>query len=115
MVDWKGIGYGDGFNVIPDPTEKNIIYWQYQGGNLMRYYKNTYEIKEIKPFTNNPDEKLRFNWDTPIAFSPTIDGVFYVGAQFSIEQLIVVIHGRKFLLTLQPTILKNKNRKSLVD
>ena len=80
--DWKGIGYGDGFNVIPDPTEKNIIYWQYQGGNLMRYYKNTYEIKEIKPFTNNPDEKLRFNWNTPIAFSPTIDGVFYVGAQF---------------------------------
>ena len=68
--DWKSVGYGDGFNVIPDPADKNIIYWQYQGGNLMRFYKNTHEIKEIKPFTDNPDEKLRFNWDTPIAFSP---------------------------------------------
>ncbi len=46
------------------------------------FYKSTYEIKEIKPFTDNPDEKLRFNWDTPIAFSPTNEGVLYVGAQF---------------------------------
>ena len=80
--DWKSVGYGDGFNVIPDPTDRNIIYWQYQGGNLMRFYKNTLEIKEIKPFTDNPDEKLRFNWDTPIYFSPTNDGVMYVGAQY---------------------------------
>lgn len=80
--DWEGIGYGDGFNVLPDPTDKNILYWQYQGGNLMRFHKNTREIKEIKPFTDNPDEKLRFNWDTPIAFSPTNNGVLYVGAQY---------------------------------
>lgn len=80
--DWQSVGYGDGFNVIPDPTDKNIIYWQYQGGNLMRYYKNTGEIKEVKPFSDNVNEKLRFNWDTPIAFSPTNDGVMYVGAQY---------------------------------
>jgi photosystem II stability/assembly factor-like uncharacterized protein len=80
--DWKSVGYGDGYNVLPDHTDKNIIYWQYQGGNTMRYYKNTGEIKEIKPLTDNPDEKLRFNWDTPIAFSPTQDGVMYIGAQY---------------------------------
>jgi len=48
----------------------------------MRFYKNTREIKEIKPFSDDPDEKLRFNWDTPIAFSPTNEGVLYVGAQY---------------------------------
>lgn len=80
--DWESVGYGDGFNVMPDPTDKNIIYWQYQGGNLMRFHKSTKEIKEIKPFTDNPDIKLRFNWDTPIAFSPTQEGVLYVGAQY---------------------------------
>ena len=80
--DWKGVGYGDGFNVIPDPSDKNIIYWQYQGGNLMRFHKSTSEIKEVKPFSDDPDEKLRFNWDTPIAFSPKNNGVFYVGAQY---------------------------------
>jgi photosystem II stability/assembly factor-like uncharacterized protein len=80
--DWRSVGYGDGYNVLPDRTDNNIIYWQYQGGNTMRYYKNTGEIKEIKPLTDSPDEKLRFNWDTPIAFSPTQDGVMYIGAQY---------------------------------
>ncbi|MEE9118363.1 MAG: glycosyl hydrolase, partial [Calditrichia bacterium] len=80
--DWQNVGYGDGFNVLPDPEDDNILYWQYQGGNLMRFYKNTREIKEIKPFSDDPTEKLRFNWDTPIAFSPTNEGVLYVGAQY---------------------------------
>jgi photosystem II stability/assembly factor-like uncharacterized protein len=80
--DWQNVGYGDGFNVLPDPEDDNILYWQYQGGNLMRFYKNTREIKEIKPFSDDPDEKLRFNWDTPIAFSPSNEVVLYVGAQY---------------------------------
>ena len=80
--DWQSVGYGDGYNVLPDQTDKNIIFWQYQGGNLMRFHKNTREIKEVKPFSDNPNEKLRFNWDTPIAFSPTNNGVIYVGAQY---------------------------------
>ncbi|MCW8824169.1 MAG: hypothetical protein OQK63_08770, partial [Ignavibacteriaceae bacterium] len=80
--DWQSVGYGDGFTVLPDPTDKNILYWQYQGGNLMRFYKSSREIKEVKPFSDNPDEKLRFNWNTPITFSPTKSGVLYVGSQY---------------------------------
>ena len=80
--DWLSVGYGDGFNVLPDPMDENILYWQYQGGNVMRFYKSTRETKEIKPFSDDPDEKLRFNWDTPITFSSTNEGVMYVGAQY---------------------------------
>ena len=80
--DWQNVGYGDGFNVLPDPNDKNILYWLYQGGQLMRFYKDTREVKEIKPFSDDPDVKLRFNWDTPIHFSPTQKGVLYIGAQF---------------------------------
>lgn len=80
--DWDNVGYGDGFNVIPDPSDDNILYWQYQGGNVMRFYKNTREIKEIKPFSDNSKTKLRFNWNTPIVFSPTDKGKLYVGAQY---------------------------------
>lgn len=80
--DWLNVGYGDGFNVLPDPVDENILYWQYQGGNVMRFYKDTRQIKEIRPYSDNPDEKLRYNWDTPIAFSPTDEGVMYVGAQY---------------------------------
>jgi len=48
----------------------------------MRFYKDTRQIKEIKPYSDDADEKLRFNWDTPISFSPTDEGVLYVGAQY---------------------------------
>jgi photosystem II stability/assembly factor-like uncharacterized protein len=81
-ADWQSVGYGDGFTVLPDPTDKNILYWQYQGGNLMRFHKRTREIKEVKPFSDDPNEKLRFNWNTPISFSPTKSGVLYVGSQY---------------------------------
>jgi photosystem II stability/assembly factor-like uncharacterized protein len=83
--DWLNVGYGDGFNVLPDPKDENILYWQYQGGNVMRFYKNTRQIKEIRPFSDDPDEKLRYNWDTPITFSPTNDRVMYVGAQYLLK------------------------------
>lgn len=80
--DWQNVGYGDGFNVIPDLNDDNVLYWQYQGGNVMRFYKDNREIKEIRPFSTSADEKLRFNWDTPIYFSPTQKNVMYIGAQF---------------------------------
>ena len=80
--DWENVGYGDGFYVFPDKSDDNILYWQYQGGMLMRLYKNTRETKEIRPFAEKATEKLRFNWNTPVAFSPTEHGAMYIGAQY---------------------------------
>jgi photosystem II stability/assembly factor-like uncharacterized protein len=80
--DWENVGYGDGFYVFPDQTDDNILYWQYQGGMVMRLYKNTRETKEIRPFAEKATEKLRFNWNTPIYFSPSAAGIMYIGAQY---------------------------------
>lgn len=79
--DWQNLGGGDGFYVFPDKYDDNIIYWQYQGGNIMRKMMNTRETKEIKPFAKEGEPELRFHWNTPIVFSPTKD-VMYVGAQY---------------------------------
>ena len=79
--DWMNVGGGDGFYVFPDKYDENIIYWQYQGGNIMRKTMNTRETKEIKPFAKEGEPELRFHWNTPIVFSPTKD-VMYVGAQY---------------------------------
>jgi len=80
--DWKNIGYGDGFNVFPDRYDDNIIYWQWQGGKIMRYYKSSGDVKEIRPYSDKVEEKLRFNWNSPVAFSPTQKNVMYVGAEY---------------------------------
>ena len=80
-ANWKSVGIGDGFNVSPDKADVNIIYWQYQGGNIFRYYKNTEEYKSIKPYPGKGMPKLRFNWNAPVVFSP-VTNAMYIGAQF---------------------------------
>jgi len=80
-ADWKNAGFGDGFSMIPDRTDNNIVYWQFQGGQFFRYYKKTGEIKLIKPFPDLHAQDLRFNWNAGISQSPTRD-VLYVGAQY---------------------------------
>ena len=43
--------------------------------------RRTHEARNIKPRPNY-QEKLRFNWNTPIALSPNEKGTIYIGAQF---------------------------------
>lgn len=79
--DWQNLGGGDGFYVFPDPKDPGIVYWQSQGGNINRFYTKTCESKAIKPSPASKDEKLRFNWNTPVHFGKA-SGAMYVGAQF---------------------------------
>lgn len=78
--DWQNVGYGDGFNVLCDPDDPNILYWQYQGGQTKRYYRDSREFKDIRPFADSTTEELRFNWNTPVTFGPS--GLLYAGAQY---------------------------------
>jgi len=80
-ADWKGVGFGDGFCVHADPKDNNIVFWQYQGGNIARAYLKTNEFKAIKPYKSEETDDLRFNWNTPVVFSN--DGNrMYVGSQY---------------------------------
>ena len=79
--DWNSVGFGDGFSVISDRYDPDIIYWQFQGGQYFRYYKSTGDIKFIKPVPDDQTEDLRFNWNAGIHQSKTRD-VIYVGAQY---------------------------------
>jgi photosystem II stability/assembly factor-like uncharacterized protein len=80
--DWKGVGMGDGFHVYSDPTDPDIVYCEYQGGNILRHHHSTQEVKEIRPYPKEGEPKYRFNWDTPLHLSPTRPGAIYAGAQF---------------------------------
>ncbi|MGI8782122.1 MAG: VPS10 domain-containing protein [Acidobacteriota bacterium] len=80
--DWRVVGGGDGFYVFPDRADRDIVYCQYQGGNVLRFHKSTGETKAIKPFPKEGEPSYRFNWNTPVAFSPTNPAVMYIGSQF---------------------------------
>ena len=72
---------GDGFWVIPDAANPDIVYAEYQGGNVSRIDRRTKLARDIQPKAGK-GEKLRYNWNTPLALSPNEKGTLYIGAQF---------------------------------
>ncbi|MCP4663575.1 MAG: glycosyl hydrolase [bacterium] len=80
--DWTTIGTGDGFWALPDPSDPNTVYVEYQGGELYRLYRELRELKGIKPYPRPGEPKLRFNWDAPIHLSPADPQTVYFGSQF---------------------------------
>src|SRR5213595_1199577 len=80
-AQWENMYNGDGFWMFPDPADPDYIYAEYQGGEIGRVNRNTHEARNIKTRPNYK-EKLRFNWNTPIALSPNEKGTIYIGAQF---------------------------------
>jgi photosystem II stability/assembly factor-like uncharacterized protein len=78
---WENMYGGDGFWMFPDPADPDYVYAEYQGGEIARVNRRTHEARNIKPRPNY-QEKLRYNWNTPIALSPNEKGTVYIGAQF---------------------------------
>ena len=81
--DWKPVGYGDGFRVYPHPTDPNTVYSEMQGAeNIWRVNVSKGLAKTIKPYREEGDPKLRFNWNAPLSTSYHYPDRVYVGSQF---------------------------------
>ncbi|MFA6231474.1 MAG: hypothetical protein WC617_15070 [Rhodanobacter sp.] len=80
-AQWANFCGGDGFWMFDDPSDANYIYMETQGGTVTRVNRHTHEARDIQPKPNY-HEKLRWNWNTPIALSPNEKGTIYMGAQF---------------------------------
>ena len=63
--DWKNVGFGDGFYAFPDPVDRDIVYSQWQGGNIVRFHKSLSQSKMIKAFPQKGEPDFRWNWNTP--------------------------------------------------
>lgn len=68
--DWIVTLGGDGFESVPDPTDPNIIYSQYQNGGLTRFDKKSGEAVSIVPRPRKGEDNYNFNWDSPLMVSP---------------------------------------------
>ena len=68
--DWYVVLFGDGHQPATDPSNSNIVYAEWQQGNLVRVDKTTGEIVYIQPQPKADEGRERFNWDAPILVSP---------------------------------------------
>ncbi len=79
---WENMYGGDGFWTWVDPSDRNYIYAEAQGGTLGRVNRVTHEVRAIQPYARYGETKIRFNWNTPVQISPNEKGTIYIGSQF---------------------------------
>lgn len=80
--DWIELYSGDGFWVTPDPRDHNIVYAESQGGDVNRIDLRSFKSISIRPQAQKGDDKLRWNWNTPIVTGTKNPSNLYVGAQY---------------------------------
>ncbi len=68
--EWYPILGGDGFWVQIDPNDPNIVYCEYQYGNMYRYDKQSGENLNIKPRPRKNEKTYKWNWNAPLIISP---------------------------------------------
>ena len=79
--DWFIILGGDGHQPATEPGNPNIVYAQWQRGNLNRHDRLTGENINIKPQPEFGEKTERFNWDAPILVSPHNPKRLYFASQ----------------------------------
>lgn len=80
--DWIEVGFGDGFDTLPDPENARRGYAMSQDGYLLRWNLDTGERFMIRPAAPDPATRLRFNWNAGLAQDPFDAGTIYFGSQF---------------------------------
>jgi photosystem II stability/assembly factor-like uncharacterized protein len=74
--DWRMVSFGDGFYVINHPDNPEQYLSESQGGEIVWTDFRTREQQAVNPWGRGSGggpaagQKFRFNWNTPIVFSP---------------------------------------------
>ncbi len=69
-ADWEIVLFADGHQPATEPGNPDIMYAEWQEGNLVRVDRTTGEIVYIQPQPEKGEPAERFNWDSPILVSP---------------------------------------------
>ncbi|MFO7844001.1 MAG: hypothetical protein R6V16_09345, partial [Bacteroidales bacterium] len=68
--DWEVVLFADGHQPATEPGNPDIVYAEWQQGNLVRVDRTTGEMVYIQPQPEEGEGSERFNWDAPILVSP---------------------------------------------
>ncbi len=106
-ANWKSLNGGDGFWVQPDPNDIYTAYAESQGGNINRINLVNNKAVNIKPQQAPGDDKLRWNWNTPIVIGAANKKNLYMGSQYLYKS---TDQGRNWT-RLSPDLTTNDKKK----
>jgi len=78
--DWTVTMGGDGFWIDTDPTNPDIIYTEYQYGNVSRFDRKSGEAVSIKPLERKGELTYKWNWNAPMFVSKHVPTRIYIAA-----------------------------------
>jgi len=78
--EWKTTLGGDGFWQAVDPENPDIVYSEYQYGNVYRYDRKSGEKIYVKPQPKKEELTHRWNWDAPMFLSTHPGHALYMAA-----------------------------------
>jgi photosystem II stability/assembly factor-like uncharacterized protein len=114
-ADWYTVGGCESGYIAPDPRDANIVYAGCYGGVLTRVDKRTNQEQEITVWPENPIGwgagalKHRFQWTSPIVFSPHDPNVLYHGG----EMLFKTTDGGMSWTAISPDLTRNDKSKQV--
>jgi hypothetical protein len=79
--DWEVVLFADGHQPATEPGNPDIVYAEWQQGNLVRVDRTTGEFVYIQPQPEEGEVYERFNWDAPILVSPHKPTRIYFASQ----------------------------------
>ena len=79
---YRSIAGGDGMMTQVDTRDNKTVYTGFQFGSYGRIHLDTGGYRSVRPQASLGEEKLRFNWLTPILLSSHNQDVLYIGSQF---------------------------------
>jgi photosystem II stability/assembly factor-like uncharacterized protein len=110
-ANWQQVGGGDGFWTIPDVDGKTV-YSEYQGGNMERRNLMDMKSENIQPQKTSKEEKLRWNWNTPIVIGSKNPKNLYTGAQYLYKS---TDQGRNWARISNDLTTNNKSKQKQED
>lgn len=78
--EWTITLGGDGYWQAIDPENPDIVYSEYQYGNLFRYDKKSGERIPLKPQPRKGEDTYKWNWNTPFILSKHNNNKLYLAA-----------------------------------
>ncbi len=80
--DWSLVWGGDGFICQVDPSDPDLVYFEWQDGNMGRRNLRTGDAHLIQPRCPPGAPPYRFNWKTPFLLSHHNSRIFYCAGNY---------------------------------
>ncbi|MDE2480695.1 MAG: glycosyl hydrolase [bacterium] len=107
---WIAVTGGDGEWTVPDPVDPNYIWADSENGVVTVINKVTRDSWFVQPYLqmaaesfDNRVAKVRFNWETPIAFAPWDGHIAWVGGNVLFQSTDRGLHWK----VISPDLTRN--------